>query len=42
MGPSHTIGFVWPGPPVPGDAEEVSRFVPDGVDWHIVGTLFRL
>ena len=34
----HTIGFVWPGPPVPGDAEEVSRFIPDGVDWHIVGT----
>ena len=38
MGPSHTIGFVWPGPPVPGDAEEVSRFIPDDVDWHIVGT----
>ena len=38
MGPSHTIGFVWPGPPVPGDAEEVTCFIPDGVDWHIVGT----
>ena len=38
MGPTHTIGFVWPGPPVPGDAEEVSRFIPDGVDWHIAGT----
>ena len=38
MGPTHTIGFVWPGPPVPGDAEEVARFVPDGVDWHIAGT----
>ena len=38
MTPTHTIGFVWPGPPVPGDAEEVTRFVPDGVDWHIVGT----
>ena len=38
MGQTHTIGFVWPGPPVPGDAEEVARFVPDGVDWHIVGT----
>jgi len=35
---THTIGFVWPGPPVPGDAEEVARFIPDGVDWHIVGT----
>ena len=38
MGPTHTIGFVWPGPPVPGDAEEVARFIPDGVNWHIVGT----
>ncbi len=38
MTPTHTIGFVWPGPPVPGDAEEVSRFIPDGVDWHIAGT----
>lgn len=38
MGPTHTIGFVWPGPPVPGDAEEVARFIPDGVSWHIVGT----
>ena len=39
MTTTHTIGFVWPGPPVPGDAEEVARFVPDGVDWHIAGTL---
>ena len=38
MGPTHAIGFVWPGPPVPGDAEEVARFIPEGVDWHIVGT----
>ena len=38
MTSTHTIGFVWPGPPVPGDAEEVARFVPDGVDWHIAGT----
>ncbi len=38
MAPSHTIGFVWPGPAVPGDAEEVSRFVPEGVEWHIAGT----
>ena len=38
MGQTHTIGFVWPGPPVPGDAEEVARFIPDGVSWHIVGT----
>lgn len=38
MGRTHTIGFVWPGPPVPGDAEEVARFVPEDVDWHIVGT----
>ena len=38
MGPTHTIGFVWPGPPVPGDREEVARFIPDGVDWHIIGT----
>ena len=38
MGPTHTIGFVWPGPPVSGDAEEVARFIPDGVNWHIVGT----
>ena len=38
MTSTHTIGFVWPGPPVPGDAEEVARFVPEGVDWHIVGT----
>ena len=38
MEPTHTIGFVWPGPPVPGDAEEVARFIPGGVDWHIVGT----
>ena len=38
MGPTHTIGFVWPGPPVPGDAEEVARFIPDGVNWHIAGT----
>ncbi|MDE2717467.1 MAG: aspartate/glutamate racemase family protein [Chloroflexota bacterium] len=37
MVPIHTIGFVWPGPPVPGDAEEVARFIPDGVSWHIVG-----
>ena len=38
MEPTHTIGFVWPGPPVPGDAEEADRFIPDGVNWHIVGT----
>jgi maleate isomerase len=38
MSPTHTIGFVWPGPSVPGDAEEVARFIPDGVDWHIAGT----
>ena len=38
MAPTHTIGFVWPGPPVPGDAEEVARFIPDGVNWHIAGT----
>ena len=38
MASTHTIGFVWPGPPVPGDAEEVDRFMPDGVNWHIVGT----
>ena len=29
MTSTHTIGFVWPGPPVPGDAEEVARFVPE-------------
>ncbi len=33
-----SIGFVWPGPPVPGDAEEVACFTPEGVDRHIVGT----
>ena len=38
MTPKHSIGFVWPGPPVPGDAEEVARFIPDGVGWHIAGT----
>ena len=38
MTSKHSIGFVWPGPPVPGDAEEVARFIPDGVGWHIVGT----
>ena len=39
MGQERSIGFVWPGPPVPGDAEEIARFIPGGVEWHIVGTL---
>jgi maleate isomerase len=36
--PTHSIGFVWPGPPVPGDPDEVARFIPDGVEWRIIGT----
>ena len=38
MSPTHRIGFVWPGPPVPGDPDEVARYIPEGVDWHIAGT----
>ena len=38
MRQERSIGFVWPGPPAPGDAEEVARFMPDGVGWHMVGT----
>ncbi len=34
----RTIGFLWPGPAVPGDTEEVTCFIPDGVNWHLVGT----
>ena len=38
MDSSHITGFVWPRPPVPGDTEEITRFVPEGVEWHLLGT----
>ena len=35
---SHNVGFVWPGPPSRGDTDEISRLMPESVEWIIVGT----
>ena len=35
---SHNVGFVWPGPPSRGDTDEISRLMPESVEWAIVGT----
>lgn len=35
---SHNVGFVWPGPPSRGDTDEISRLMPESVEWTIVGT----
>lgn len=35
---SHNVGFVWPGPPSSGDSDEISRLMPESVEWNIVGT----
>ena len=38
---SRAIGVVWPGTPGPEDIEEVGRFVPAGVEMHMVGVKHR-
>ena len=38
MSNSTSIGIVWPGPPSPEDIVEARRFLPPGVELHMVGT----
>ena len=38
MSSSTSIGIVWPGPPTPEDIAETRRFMPPGVELHMVGT----